>query len=189
LSKKTVASIIERGGDYVIALKGNQKKLHQYATTLSMAEANDYAESSVQCKGRQESRVARLFSVPASLSMEWSGLQTIVRVQRFGVREGKRYSSVTHYISSLHHECADAAEHLRIIRAHRGIESRAHFTRDVVLHEDKNRIRHKQGAANMATVNCCAMNILTTKQGNSITKAQRMVANKIDILFDYCSSA
>ncbi len=74
--------------------------------------------------------VALGYPAPVSLQQQWAGLQCLIWVERWGTREGKPFHEQVGYISDL---ALSAAEFLRHIQQHWGIENRLHWVRDAPL--------------------------------------------------------
>ncbi len=86
--KKTTGIIIEGGNDYVITVKGNQPQLLRQLKTL--------AEHSLPCDrfvdiekthGRITCRIVKVFTDLKSINLDWVGLQSLVQVERIGIRD------------------------------------------------------------------------------------------------------
>ena len=167
------AQICAQGGDYVLALKRNQGKLHQevreyFADGRSLAQMPVHTVETIDLgHGRKE--VRRLW---ASSDVEWlakaerwSNLGSIARLEYerhtdAGVSKDDRY-----YISSLVAETQeDAQVLLDAARSHWGIENSVHWVLDVVFREDESRIRRDHGGQNMALLRHMALNLLRHDQ-------------------------
>ena len=167
--------IIDQGGDYILAVKGNQGTLHeQIAWFFAQCEQGklegelDRAEIHERGHGREESRMC--LSVDPheyrewfSTLEDWKGLQSIslVRAKR---RIGEKVSQETrYYISSLRPQAQAILQHTR---SHWSIENCLHWVLDVAFREDDSRIRTGHAPENMAVLRHMAVNML--KQDRSV---------------------
>jgi predicted transposase YbfD/YdcC len=165
--KEIAQVIIERGADYVLALKGNQKKLHeeviQYINThLDNDFADIHARQQVVVEtahGREETRTYVQFPVPSELttSTEWKGMKTIGMATRCYTKNGEEHSELRYYISSL---SMGVKQFARAVRQHWGTENGQHWTLDMTFREDESRIRGKQVRENFAWLNRLALSLL-----------------------------
>ncbi len=183
--KAIAAGIIDRGGNYVLALKGNQGRLSEQVNQFfTQAQANQFAgiaheyhETVDGGHGRVEVRRYWTVTVPPEITeaAKWKGLQSI------GMVESERHigAKVTagetrYYITSLD---SDAKRFGRAVRGHWGIENRLHWSLDVTFNEDGCRVRQGQAAENFAVLRHLALNLLqqdkTTRLG---IKAKRFKA-------------
>ena len=101
-------------------------------------------------------------------------------VTRQGKRGDKAYHERVYYISSLK---LNASEFSKIIREHWLIENQLHWIKDVVLGEDNSRIRSGMAPHNFSIIRSIVINLLRKKGYQSLTQAQRMIANNINELF------
>jgi predicted transposase YbfD/YdcC len=109
--KAIAGQIVEGGGDYVLALKGNQETLHQAVVGHILDQwEDDFArvkarrhQTEETGHGRDETRTYIQMPVPESLPGRdrWAGLKSIGVVVSECVRDGKETVEVRHYISSL----------------------------------------------------------------------------------------
>jgi predicted transposase YbfD/YdcC len=107
--KGIVAQIVEQGGDYVIAVKGNQEKLetavHEALATALDAGTPMPAMTRVEQKhGRQERRLYTALEVSSDFAelAEWRGLKSVLMVVReYQDGKGEIHTGTRYYISSL----------------------------------------------------------------------------------------
>jgi predicted transposase YbfD/YdcC len=169
--KATVAQILAQGGDYVIAVKENQKHLYDdIAGRFAHAEAHRFEETDHRhCQendlghGRIETRCCDLITLAphdplwGDVQAEWAGLRSLARIRSTRQIRGEVCTEVRYFISSLPH---NARRVLRAVRQHWGIENRLHYVLDVSLDEDGCRIRKDHGAENMAVLRHISLNLL-----------------------------
>lgn len=179
--QKEVARKIREGkGDYLLALKGNQGKLHDevenfflQAMAMEPHESGcDYAVSEEKSRGRSEKRETWITQNLEWLPQrgEWLDLRSIVCVKSSRTLKDHSSTELRFYISSLE---ADAAKISGAVRAHWGVENRLHWQLDVSYGEDKCKVRKDHGAENLSVLRRCTMNII--KQD---TKTKAGVKNK-----------
>jgi predicted transposase YbfD/YdcC len=171
--KEIVAQIVNQGGDYVIAVKGNQEKLEAAVhATLGAALEADKATTTMptitrleQKHGRQERRLYTVLEVPPDFAEleQWKGLKTLVMVAREHTDcKGKTHTGVRYYISSLPAEVKRIAA---AVRAHWGIENGMHWVLDVAFREDRNRARADHAQANLGIFRRTALTLLKNTEG------------------------
>lgn len=178
--KDIAEKIIEGGGDYILALKGNQGKFH--------AQVKDYMDISIETSfediphektvmiekdhGRIETREYYLVNELDWLGnkKEWKGLNSIGVVISTRKIQGKTTTETRLYISSLESNVKKLAEG---IRNHWGVES-MHWSLDVSFQEDQCRKRVEKSAANFAIVRHMALNLLKKEKSykGSIVRKQ-----------------
>ena len=171
--------IIEQGGDYVLAVKGNQKNLLGDITTTfktQLPSDTDYVREHDDTHGRSVVRECWVTANPEIVRhinayKPWSGLQSLVKItSRRG--SGPDLTVETRYfITSLP---PDASLLLYSVRSHWRIENSLHWVLDVNFNEDYSRIRQDHAPENMALIRHAALNLLkheTTQKGG--VKARR----------------
>jgi predicted transposase YbfD/YdcC len=157
--KEIAAKVRERGGDYVLAVKGNQEHLEEDVIQAFAAvdEGDKRLPRSSRCTqrtkghGRVETRLCEAMPVPKALRHleEWKDLRTICRVIRVWTEKGDERSEVRYFISSLP---ADAVALAKAILNHWGVENGLHWVLDMFFNEDRNRARTDEAAANLAVL-------------------------------------
>ncbi|MDG3086438.1 ISAs1 family transposase [Vibrio hannami] len=160
---KIAKAITSKGGDYLLAVKGNQGTLAK-AIQAAFAPYRRAPVDKATCQiEKQKSRVeARTCHVLDASELEgdfstWIGLTCIVMVENYRAAKGKEPElEYRYYISSakLSPEQAGSA-----IRAHWGIES-MHWILDVSMREDACQIYRENAAENLAGLRHMALNML-----------------------------
>ena len=172
--KEIAHKIVSAGGDYVLALKGNQETLYQAVDEAFTAALEASTRTSGMTRhvttetnrGRRERREYTVLSVPRSLPglAHWKGLATLGMVLRITQAGGVEKGEVSYYLSSLPAKVKTLAQ---VIRQHWSIESRLHWVLDVTFSEDKSRIRKQHAPQTSALLRRLAVSIL---QGDTSLK-------------------
>lgn len=153
--------ILEQGGDYLLAVKDNQKGLYRNISKLFVGEVDSFAHASTtDCKhGRIELR--SLHTQPFDNKFhQWPGVQQVCRLLHQVRRNGK-WTVKDHYrITSLSPQQASAEDLLKFSRQHWDIENRVHYVRDASLGEDASRIRTGKAPYVMAVVRNLVINLI-----------------------------
>jgi predicted transposase YbfD/YdcC len=177
--KEIAAQIRERGGDYLLAVKGNQPALQRavHAAFDRAGESEfagcDMAASVEDGHGRHEERYVTVIRDPEGLPPEWAGVGAVVMVGREREVGGKNASTAHFYLTSLR---ATAGELAGYIRGHWGVENGLHWCLDVTFREDANRTRGTNAGANLGVVRRVAASLLKQDQAKGSIKAKRLTA-------------
>lgn len=154
--KKNAAIIIDAGADYLLALKKNNKHLFLEVESFfthfeQTALITDFFESEEKGHGRQEKRTCQVISDLTYFPdlQEWKKVQSLVCITSQRTLNGKTSTEKRYYITSL---APDATALAKAIRRHWSVENNLHWSLDVAFNEDLCRIKHKQAAANFATL-------------------------------------
>jgi len=172
--KEIVKQIVKKRADYVIALKGNQGKLHQdikdyldWAERVGFREIGfDYCETLEKGHGRIEQRRCWVTEEIDWLGEkeDWKNLKTIVMVEAIREVTGKeRTVERRYFISSLE---ANAKELLRCVRGHWAIENQLHWCLDIGFREDNCQVREAVSAENLATLRHIGINLLKQEKSS-----------------------
>ena len=165
--KAIAKQIVEQGGDYLLALKGNQSKLAEEVEAVfnEADEANyegyavDFQETEERKHGRQEIR--RYWSMACEgflVNAEpWAELSMIGMVESERTVDGKTSIDYRYYIGSIDN---DARLFAKGVRGHWGIENGLHWTLDVAFREDDCRVRKGHAPENFALLRHIAVNAI-----------------------------
>ena len=182
---KIAETIVERGGDYLLALKTNRPVLFGDVETFfadPQAGPLDTLETTDADHGRVEIRrhavchdIDWLFSDRRYADEpSFPHLATIAMVETEVERNAKIEREKRYYLSSA---ALDAKTFARAVRDHWGIENRLHWVLDVVFHDDLARLRSGHGPENMAVVKHMAMNLVRKPKDRHSLKVRRKLAN------------
>ncbi len=171
--RDTAARIIEGGGDYAPALKGNQGNLSDDVRTFlndPEIEADRHAHVDGG-HGRVEVREATVSTDIGWLNErhEWPGLKAIAKISSVREVDGKATRQDRYFLLS---KAFAAAEATHVIRAHWGIENGLHWSLDVVMHEDQARNRKGSGPNNLAVLRHMALNLIQKNKSKGSNRAK-----------------
>ena len=182
--KDIAHAIVERGADYVLALKANQPSLYedvQWLFEQALARqfqgiVHDFHQTLDKGHGRIEMRRCWTLSELAYLVQKppWSGLTSLAMIQSERRSNGKVEHQTRYFISSLTN---GAKPILEAVRSHWGIENSLHWVLDVSFAEDDCRIRKDHAPQNFSLVRQIALNLLSQEKTTTAgVKAKRKKA-------------
>lgn len=164
--------IVDQGGDYALALKGNQGTLHDDVrlflddprsekTTAPPAVEGDH--------GRIETRVATVSTAIAWLQEhhQWPGLKAIGKIVRTRETGSKITTETAYYLLSTEMTAERFGD---VARAHWAVENSLHWMLDVTMNEDQTRNRLDNGPNNLAVLRHMALNILNSQKSKISTR-------------------
>jgi predicted transposase YbfD/YdcC len=169
--------ITRRGGDYVLALKGNQAALLADAERRIARRPTPKAAMAVTEEvghGRLERRSARVVRVPG-LGREhgFAGLAAIGEIKRTRVLEGRRQEERCLYVLSRPMAAQDL---LAVARRHWDIENGLHWGLDVIFREDDCRTRKDHGPENLALLRRFCVNTFRADSKKDTMRGKMMRA-------------
>lgn len=179
-------TIVARGGDYFLALKGNRPALFADVVAFFADPPTEMTLSAHTTTDADHGRIEeRRHSVCHNTQWLFSDrrypdephfphLAMIAMVENHVEREGRKSTERRYYLSSVK---LDAQAFAAAVRAHWGIENRLHWVLDVVFHDDLTRLRTGSGPQNMAVVKHIAMNLVRNPNDNHSLKVRRKRAN------------
>lgn len=180
--KETATLIVEKGGDYVLPIKDNQKDLKEEIECIFMyafkkdfkgIDSDEY-ETLEKEHGRIEQRRYWLIAADELPSAkEWSGIKTVGLCERERTLKGKTSTERVFFISSLG---IDAQGFAKVARSHWLVENGLHWVLDVSFREDHMRYRNKVMAQNMSCLRKMVLNILKHDHRKASLRAKRLRA-------------
>ena len=178
--KKVAAQLTARGGDYLLAVKGNQPTLLEAIETAfieqSQAEGVDRHCEVQKGHGRIVGQIASVLPAQGIVHpADWPKCKTIGRIdtlRKVGDKESgleRRYYICSRVLSA--EQLAAAA------RAHWGVENRLHWIIDVSFGEDGSTIRKDNALQNLSLLKKIVLNIIRLDTTNK-TKASLRLKRK-----------
>jgi predicted transposase YbfD/YdcC len=173
--------IVDAGGDYLLAVKGNQEILAEdVEQEFKHAQADGFAhmdhlyrETIEKGHGRIEKRQYWYTHDVEGLGtlQRWPKLTGMVMCRATRTDQGQTSVEDRYFITSAAHD--DVAKIADAVRAHWQIENGLHWVLDVAFGEDQSRIRSGYAAENIAAIRKIANNALkqcTSRKGGVKTK-------------------
>lgn len=171
-AQKKIARIIrERGGDYVLALKENQKSLHDdcalfFEQMKSLSREGFTFDQHATVDGGHGRIETRTYTMTTDIDWlsgkeHWEGLQGIGMVESTREINGEASTERRYYITSL---ASDAKRFGEVVRSHWGIENQVHWVLDIAFRDDESRIRKGHAPENLAALRHIALNLLKKNQ-------------------------
>jgi predicted transposase YbfD/YdcC len=197
--KKIAQEIVEADADYVLALKGNQEKVHE--------EVKSFLDTSLEEKQRARPKGASVPKEVVALQEwetvekdhgrfeirryyqsdylgwfadreKWERLHSVGMVESMREIDGKSTVERRYYLSSLKLEVKTFA---RAVRGHWGVENKVHWVMDVCFGEDRSRARAGYAAENLATLRRLALNLLKREK----TKKRGIKGKQLNASWDH----
>jgi predicted transposase YbfD/YdcC len=177
-------TIVDAGGDYVLAVKGNQPTLHAgIADFFQEHLQDDFArvkvsrhETTESGHGRQEHRCYFVCPAPEDLpdAKRWPHLKAIGLALTEVTRNGQTQGEVRYYILS---QKLAVKKFAAAVRGHWSIENSLHWQLDVTFREDHSRIRQRHADANFSILRRTALSMLKNNRSRKIgVKNKRLTA-------------
>jgi len=175
--------IIEKQGDYVLAVKGNQQNLYEamidffasadVTNPLCLIQQNEKVDSG---HGRIETRRGYLSTCLDTLPHpeRWKGLKGIgmIESERFIVNQDTTTIERRYYITTL----TDVDKFSHAARAHWGVENALHWVLDVTFREDHSRIRAGYAPENFNIIRQLSIALIKKESSKISIKAKRFKA-------------
>jgi predicted transposase YbfD/YdcC len=190
---KIASIILEKDGDYLLALKDNQPKLCNEVKQLFLAHWDNsqtdelgaaFDEQFDKLHGRKERRRCWVIAVDDSLRLcqKWKA-KIIIAVQAERTIKNKTSDYVRYYISSRKLEASAA---LKATRMHWSVENHLHWILDVAFKEDQLQARAGFAGENLAVIRQWILNMLKQNKSRSLSMAnkRRLCCLNDDYLFE-----
>jgi predicted transposase YbfD/YdcC len=167
--QKSIAhNIIDKGADYILGLKENQKGLlEQIENLFNITAAASQGISRDIGHGRVEERKCTVIQDLTFLDgrQNWAGLKSIIKIEskRSFKNSQKTESTTRYYISSLTEGAKQVNDK---IRSHWAIENSLHWVLDVTFDEDASRRRKGNSASNYNIITKIALSLIEQTDAN-----------------------
>lgn len=178
--------IVDNGGNYLLAVKGNQETLYRAVREAMSPQAREGSLQATIERSRGRIEIREYHVMPAGAIAEqfpaWKGLSTL------GVAIGYRCDSKGHESLEYRYYISSAAlteeQFANAVRSHWGIENQLHWVLDVTMKEDACPIYRGDAAEILATARHMALNMLRAEEGKraSIRRKQKIAAMNSDYL-------
>lgn len=191
--KEIARKIIDAQGDYVLAVKDNQPKLHEAIQNLFSDERQSdllklphrQHQTDEESHGRREERYYVLAKLPEDFPLkdQWPGAKAVgMAVRVMEKRNGQKSCDVRYFIGSRFFSGQRFAE---AVRGHWGIENSLHWVLDVSFGEDQSRTRQRRMADNLSWLRRFAISLLKQHPSKySIIGKSRMASWSNDFLME-----
>lgn len=181
--REIAKAIVEKGADYVLALKGNQSNLADEVQTLfehPLPKGFEEQRKSDEVEaghGRIEQRHYRQIALtPKALPAGegWEKLRSVIQVTAVRDEGGRQTRETRYFISSCSLDVSVAAN---AVRQHWAVENSLHWVLDVTYREDESRIRRGNAAEVMSVMRRLTLNLLKLDQtSNASLRRKRKIA-------------
>jgi predicted transposase YbfD/YdcC len=181
--KAIAQQIVEKGGEYLLAVKGNQEHLLQdIQATVTKALDGELPKHQVvsittntDAHGRMEKRTyTAITNLDDVRDRElWDGITTVCMCWRECTSNGETTEEVRYFIASGR---MGARKLARATRNHWGIENNKHWQLDVSFDEDASKIKERNRARNFATMRRLALDALKRNPAKKSIRAKRKLA-------------
>jgi predicted transposase YbfD/YdcC len=171
--RDTAQTIRDRGGHYILTVKGNQPNLRKRVKSLPWKDIPPLAISREHGHGRQDTRTLKATELTSGIG--FPGAAQVLRLTRTRTirKTGKRTRETVYAITSLTVADAGPEQIATWLRGHWMIENRLHWIRDVDYDEDRSQIHTGSGPQVMATLRNTAIGLLRLAGHTSIATALR----------------
>jgi predicted transposase YbfD/YdcC len=185
-----VEKIRSKGGNFLLALKENQKGLFEATEELfrrsstnwsSKPRMSEFTEKDSPFHGREELRTCRTIYLNKEIGFfpheTWPDVKVLIRIesQRIKLSTGEISTETRYYISDA--EKKSAREFNQKIRDHWEVENKLHWSLDVAMNEDGDKKWAQESAKNFAVLRQMALNLLKkVDDKRGIKRRQKMAA-------------
>jgi predicted transposase YbfD/YdcC len=195
--KAIAKQIVDKGGDYLLAVKANQEHLlEDIQATVTKAVDGALPKSAVatitttaEGHGRTEQRTCMVISNLDAIRdrKAWPGLTTVGICVRERTVDGKTTAESHYFIGSGRLGPRKAA---RALRGHWAIENNLHWHLDVHFGEDRSRIQERNAARNFASMRKLALCVLKRHPAQkSIPRKRKLAAQNPEFLAEIITGA
>jgi predicted transposase YbfD/YdcC len=182
--KEIAKKIVDAKGDYVLAVKDNQPKLHEAIKALFSDERQDDLlkmphrehQTSEKGHGRNDERCYVLAKIPPDFPLkdQWPGIKAVGMAVRVTEKSDGTTSGDTRYFISS--RFLSGKRFAQAVRGHWGIENSLHWVLDVTFDEDQSRTRERRMADNLSWLRRFAISLLKRHPSKHSIKGKSQIA-------------
>lgn len=184
--KEIADKIVAKGGDYLLAVKGNQPKLHDRIAAAFMDKSENLIshEHLDPSHGRLVVQISKAMPSQGIIdAADWRNCKTIGQISSLRIVDGKASDlEMRYYISSRQ---LSAEELAKAAKAHWGIENRLHWMLDVNFSEDACTVRKDNAPQNLSLLRKIVLNLIrcdtTDKAKTSLRQKRKRAAWDDDV--------
>jgi predicted transposase YbfD/YdcC len=181
--KEIAKKVVERGGDYVLTVKGNHEKLlEDIQATVEQALAGEFRpgvtrQFSTQAEGHGRHEV-RSYVVIENVEglrdrKSWAKVAVLGMCCSERTVAGETTTEVHYFIGSRR---MGARKYAQALRGHWGIENNLHWQLDVSFGEDRSRIEERHAAENFGVLRKAALSLLKRNPAKKSIARKRKAA-------------
>ena len=166
--REIAKTIIERGADYILALKGNQPEmLDRVSGSFTYIKPSSEHTMDGKAHGREETGGCSVITNLDKIIDRWPGHKSIVRIESRtrDVKSGQIHKETRYYLSSPE---ADAQYINHSIRTHWSVENQLHWTLDIAFDDDASRKQKDNATQNFSLLNRIGLNIIKNAKVSSM---------------------
>ncbi len=182
--KEIAGKIVAQKGDYVLAVKDNQPKLHKAVREIFSDEREDELlrrphrqhQTREKGHGRRDQRHYVLVKIPKNspLRKEWPSVTAVGMAVRTTVKgDGVTSGDTRYFIAS---RFLSGRRFAQAVRGHWGIENSLHWVLDVTFDEDQSRTRQRRMADNLSWLRRFAISLLKRHPSKHSIKGKSEIA-------------
>ena len=172
---ETTKDIVNQEGDYLIALKKNQREFYKKVSDLleiQRTSKNSFVQKERR-HGRKEVRKCTVKKLSKKFLSEldehykelkrptWIGLKSVCKIELMRELKGKKSLETSYFVTS---KDADAEKLLNLARSYWSIENKLNYVLDVSFNEDFNRVRMGYAGENLATTRQLCLNLIKNEK-------------------------
>ena len=189
--KETVKIIVKKKGNYVLAIKANQKSFYNEIKEyfedkdfLEIIEKENFYEETEKSHSKIVNRKYYMTNDIKWINdyKSWKGLKSIgVEIKIIeNIQTGEVIEERRHYIVSFENDIRNFKD---AVRKHWGIENNLHAPLDIMFREDKNKTLEKNGAKNLGIIRKIALMILKLVQA-FYKKSMKLIMYELSLDFE-----
>ena len=179
---ETLSLVDQHQCQYVVGLKGNQKKL--YRRVQQIVEQHSPFSVAVEADKTHGRNVTRRIALyyPDRLDTRWQAcnIAVVIHITRQGIRDHQPFCEHHYYLSN---RGCDARQLGQRIKEHWRIENNLHWVKDVALQEDFPPRRGGHSPISWAVLNTFLITVARRLGTRTFPQARRQLASQLQVVF------